>query len=702
MPEVPPSHEEVVSPEEAMLPEAGLAAAAPDVEASSEAPDQSEDFFPELTTVARRRDIPRARFMADADNAGMLYFGPHPAKYEGFQLYARDTAEGVVAPHYGYTSVVEPEVQQLLGPRSLLLGPSGDQDQADGGAYVGEVFGYTFLAFPARFGGLGDNRPTVGGTFLLKGDHSYEEMLDQARSAFPKIFSTLDEHGVEVSYKGRFDNAGRDITPKPHPEYAEPYFDEDTNAKLAARGTGETYTPPGPDDPPPAMREAKRRGALVKLLDSYATATTVAQAENAPVEVDAEFVGRVFRANRAQLADFLMKNAFGEENTGLLESRLQRYCLADEPTREWLLRSWRLDYDSIQAIEWGRPLPPIPAAPAATPEPSPESAASDTGWRPPSDGAGTPGEADDWFANWGGTASGPSDDDWLNSGSELGGLTAGAAHGPAAENEAWLESGPGFGDGAELAGEVEGDGWGTTAADAAWLSGGDPFPAEPEPLQAEPAAVAEPPVQAMVVNSSAPGFPLMDENLTQRPAWEPGATLPVTEPAPAHTRPPSRDDRRSDATRPGTGPARRRNGRRRGAWRATVAAVLLAVTASASGVSINDSVDNRAAGPSITDVAPGQVAPGGGGMAVDKPDIAKPRPPSTPRTKTVYLEPGSTVWEYAQQESPDASGPEIWDRSVEIMDASGIPTNGPKHDRLAAAKKITPTTPLTVPSRTKR
>jgi len=245
-----------------------------------------------------------------------------------------------------------------------------------------------------------------------------------------------------------------------------------------------------------------------------------------------------------------------------------------------------------------------------------------------------------------------------------------------------------------------------TAADDAWLNGGaDPFLAEPEPFQEEPAAVAEPPVQPTVVDSGDAGFPLLDENLTQRPAWEPGgsARTPVTEPAAAPTRPPNRDDDRGrDGTRPGTGTARRRGGRRRGAWRATVAAVLLAVTASASGVLPGGSVDHKVAGPQITDVSPGQVAPGGGGMVPDKPEVAKPRPPSVPTTKTVYLQPGSTVWEYVQQESPDASGPEIWDRSVEIMEASGIPTNGPRHDRLAAAKKITPTTPLTVPSRTRR
>lgn len=99
-----------------------------------------------------------------------------------------------VAGHYLYCSVdgkPRRNLDQRLEWMTMCDGTLLPQDppQVEGEATLSFHHGYSVVSFWDR---SGDSRGNSNSSFLAKGTHSFEEVLEMAREAFPALFDRFD------------------------------------------------------------------------------------------------------------------------------------------------------------------------------------------------------------------------------------------------------------------------------------------------------------------------------------------------------------------------------------------------------------------------------------------------------------------------------------------------------------------------------
>lgn len=289
-------------------------------EQSSFYPSRSEADLVAAVRHAEPQDmVPIPEIMQGIDAVDLLYYGPHPAGHSGHFLHGYDKEQEVVVRSVR-ADVLPRDVAKLLEDKVLQYGVAEPtiydyQEQPDGQAYVARGLGYTFVAFPAREGGLED-RPGASCTFVAKGeDYSYEEVMAQARLRFPSVFERLEDedHGEKVV-----------TTPAAAPEMT-----------LNASSLYDTRT----FDKPTSAREPAVRSGLALLMEDTARNFAIASADQPGADPE-DIADRVIAASDIRFKLALRENELTADSYETLRTAAREFMLIQSinDRLDWLER----------------------------------------------------------------------------------------------------------------------------------------------------------------------------------------------------------------------------------------------------------------------------------------------------------------------------------------------------------------------------
>lgn len=161
---------------------------------------------------------PKPEIMSEAPDVSAIAFTSHPNAATGTYAYGYNKKFGIVTPYENASVAMPTALEDILQTRSLQYGRKAVTD--DGHVSGKDIYGYadtnsgeaflfkgsfhgslenddpaerrTIVSFAASNSRLSDNRRGTSCTFVVEGDHAFDEVLEIAREKFPGIMGPLE------------------------------------------------------------------------------------------------------------------------------------------------------------------------------------------------------------------------------------------------------------------------------------------------------------------------------------------------------------------------------------------------------------------------------------------------------------------------------------------------------------------------------